>query len=128
MGGSLLEVLVSLTVLSLAAVASLGTQLVSGRASQLAMQREQAALAAVSLLERQRQTGPLESGLSGAQALATANLPDGSVSTTASGDGVGLVLVSWSAAGVATPGGASSRCGRSAADVRRACIALPFVD
>lgn len=127
-GGSLLEVLVSLTVLSLAAVASLGTQLVSARASQLAMQREQAALAAVSLSERRRQAGPRESRLSGTQALAAASLPDAHFSTTADGDGVGQALVSWRAAGLPAYAGAVSPCGWSAASVRRACIALPFAD
>lgn len=129
-GGSLLEILIAMSLLAAALSTAMTGQLAMLRIEKAAALREQAALIAASAADAMREPDAMFHVPMYWRRQASMLLPDGDLTVETLGDGLGAALVSWTAPNVAldTRMAAADGCPGAAARPGRACIAALFVE
>jgi prepilin-type N-terminal cleavage/methylation domain-containing protein len=119
-GTSLIEVMVAVALLAIVMLAVASSQLAMARAQRTTIWRERALWLADARIERMRVAPDAHAGLS---ALASASLPDGTLTVDGGQGGVRLAIVGWRDSDTVAP----ARCDAAGASVRaRSCVRMPF--
>jgi Tfp pilus assembly protein PilV len=128
-GGSLLELLIALSIVAVTMAGAVASQLLSVRIERSTAQRERALLIATSVAESMRGRLYGTPALLHWQAYAATVLPKGDISVVDRSPGVALAVVRWAEPRSASWPQLSARDGCPGESVRAevACAAIPFV-
>ncbi|MEA3120008.1 MAG: type pilus assembly protein PilV [Paraburkholderia sp.] len=128
-GGSLLELLVALSIVAVTMAGAVASQLLAVRIERSTAQREHALLVATSVAESMRGSLYGAPALRHWQAYAASVLPDGEIAVVERSSGVALAVVRWAEPRSASWTSLSARngCPGESARAELACAAIPFV-
>jgi Tfp pilus assembly protein PilV len=130
-GGTLLEALVALTLMAVAALGVMSSQWWMARGERALAMRERAAFVVDSVAEAVRGSTPESAALAQWGAYAADLLPRADVSVREQGDGLSLSIVRWAAPSDAMrglpDGSGPGACAAAGGTVDAPCAALAFV-
>jgi Tfp pilus assembly protein PilV len=128
-GGSLLELLIALSLVAVTMAGAVASQLLAVRIERSTAQRERALLVATSVAESMRGRLYGAPALPHWQAFAATVLPGAELSVVDSSPGVALAVVRWAEPRSASWASLSARdgCPGESARAELACAAIPFV-